>query len=171
MVINNKNHGFITTVVLLFMAGTVLIGANKVKNINQERHNFYRQNISSNREKELLKKDVFYFNFNSYVIKETDLLPLSAHARKLLMQPKLTVLIGGHTDSRGPIGYNFKLGLLRAKAIADVLNSKGIPFNRMTIISYSDQAPTIVAIPKGDITKLDRRAEIIYQYKERESDM
>lgn len=169
MVTSNKNQGFITTVALLvLMTGIALIGGTKVKAINQERYNFYGQNISPQKEQELLSKDIFYFNFNSYIVKESDRLALLAHSRKLLSQPKLTVLISGHTDSKGSQKYNLRLGLLRANAIACLLNSKGIDVNRINVFSYADQVPAVnITSNFADLAKLNRRAEIVYQFTEK----
>lgn len=162
----HKNQGFITVALLVLMTGVVLMGGSKIKAINQERYNFYGQNISQQKEQELLAKDVFFFNFNSYIVKESDRVALLAHSRKLLRQPKLTILISGHTDSKGARKYNLRLGLLRAKAIADLLESKGVNINRINIISYGDQIPAINTISNfADLGRLNRRVEIVYQFK------
>lgn len=163
MVIANKNRGFVTIALLVFMSGVVLTCGSKIKKTNKERYDFYGQNISFKREQQLLAKDVFYFDFNSYAVQEDDRLSLIAHARKMLRQPKLNILIAGHTDSIGLPLYNIKLGLSRAKTIADVLNSKGVNLNRMIIVSYGDQVPVI----NSDSVDLNRRAEIVYQIKEK----
>jgi hypothetical protein len=68
----HKNQGFIAVALLILMTGVVLMGGSKIKGINQERYNFYGQNISQQKEQELLAKDVFFFDFNSYVVKEID---------------------------------------------------------------------------------------------------
>ncbi len=168
MVNTNKNQGFITVALLVLMTSMVLIGGSKVKAINQERYNFYGQDISAKQEQELLTKDTFCFDFNSHTIRESDRLPLLAHTRKLLRQPNLTVLISGYTDSTGSQKYNLKLGLLRAKAIADFLNSKGVNINRINIISYADQVPAINTSSNfAEPEKLNRRAELVYQFKEK----
>jgi outer membrane protein OmpA-like peptidoglycan-associated protein len=165
MILINKNSGFITVAVLLFLTGTTIVVGNQVKAINQERRNFYGNNVSYVEEQKLLTKDVFYFDFDSYVVKKEDKLALFAHAKKLLRQPKLNILISGHTDNSGSLGYNFQLGLLRSTAIADVLASKGVNLNKMILISYANQIPAIITNNNFDAEQLNRRVELTYQYK------
>lgn len=166
--VKKNNQGFITVALLFLMTGVILIGSSKSKANNQERYNFYGEYISPKEEQQLLAKDVFYFDFNGHSLKESDRLPLLAHARKLLQEPKLTVLISGHTDKKGSKKYNLNLGVLRSQAIAEQLNSKGISLNRINIISYADQVPAMnVTGNDADIAKLNRRAEIVYQFKEK----
>ena len=166
--VKKNQQGFITVALLALMASLVLIGINKSKAGHQESYNFYGEYISPKKEQELLAQDVFYFDFNSHILKENDRLPLLAHARKLLQEPKLTVSISGHTDKQGSKKYNLNLGLLRAQAIADQLYSNGISLNRINVISYADQVPAINATGKdANIAKLNRRAEIVYQFKEK----
>jgi len=50
--------------------------------------------------------------------------------------------IQGHTDSRGPEGYNLKLGEERAQSVRRYLNSSGgVPLHRMSVISYGEGQP------------------------------
>lgn len=172
--VKKNQQGFITVALLVLMASVVLIGSSKSKvndqdKVNdQERYNFYGEYISPKKEQQLLAKDVFYFDFNSHILKQSDSLPLLAHTRKLLQEPKLTVSISGHTDEKGSKKYNLNLGLSRAQAIADQLYSNGISLSRINMISYADQVPAINAAGSdADIAKLNRRAEIVYQFKEK----
>lgn len=167
-----KNRGFITSFVLFFIGGTILIGAGELKKNckeQKERNKFYGQYVSAAEEKELLKKNTFYFRFNSYALQDRYKLPLFANARKLLKHPELKVYINGHTDNKGTITYNLKLGMLRAKSVADVLASKGVDLNNMVTISYADQLPIGLNIDKKfdyDEEKSDRRANIVYIQKD-----
>jgi peptidoglycan-associated lipoprotein len=166
--VKKNQQGFITVALLVLMASVVLIGSSKSKVNDQERYNFYGEYISPKKEQQLLAKDVFYFDFNSHILKQSDSLPLLAHTRKLLQEPKLTVSISGHTDEKGSKKYNLNLGLSRAQAIADQLYSNGISLSRINMISYADQVPAINAAGSdADIAKLNRRAEIVYQFKEK----
>jgi peptidoglycan-associated lipoprotein len=50
--------------------------------------------------------------------------------------------IQGHTDSRGEVAANMKLGLARAEAVKRYLNiNGGIPLYRMSTISYGESEP------------------------------
>ena len=58
--------------------------------------------------------------------------------------PHKTFLIEGNTDNRGTREYNLALGERRANSARDYLVSRGIPENRMTVVSYGKEKPTIV---------------------------
>lgn len=162
----NRTRGFITIAALFIVGSTVLIGVGGLKKQQKEqkeRNNFYGSYISAAKEKELLQQNTFYFDFNSYVLQENYKLPLYAHARNLIKAPELKVYIVGHTDNKGTINYNFKLGMLRAKSVAEVLSSKGVNLNNMVIISYSDQLPDLSNNKKSfGSNKSDRRVKITY---------
>ena len=49
--------------------------------------------------------------------------------------------IQGHTDSRGPEGFNLELGEERAQAVRHYLNTHGVPLHRMSVISYGESKP------------------------------
>jgi peptidoglycan-associated lipoprotein len=51
------------------------------------------------------------------------------------------VEIQGHTDSTGTPDYNKKLGEDRAEAVRLFMNKQGVALNRMSTISYGDEAP------------------------------
>lgn len=164
----NKNRGFITIAALFIVGSTLLIGVNGLKTQQKERNNFYGSYISAAKEKELLQQNTFYFDFNSYALQEQYKLPLYAHARKLIKSPKSKVYINGHTDNKGTINYNFKLGLLRAKSVAEVLSSKGVILNNMVIISYADQLPDLSNNQESvSSNQSNRRVQITYTKQDR----
>src|SRR3954463_6863862 len=49
--------------------------------------------------------------------------------------------IQGHTDSRGPVSLNSRLGEERAEAVRLFMNQHGVPLNRMSTISYGKADP------------------------------
>lgn len=49
--------------------------------------------------------------------------------------------IQGHTDSTGAEAYNASLGEARAEAVRRFLSQQGVPLNRMSTISYGEDAP------------------------------
>jgi peptidoglycan-associated lipoprotein len=51
------------------------------------------------------------------------------------------VEIQGHTDSTGSPAFNKKLGEDRAEAVRLFMNKQGVALNRMSTISYGDEAP------------------------------
>jgi len=49
--------------------------------------------------------------------------------------------IQGHTDDVGPKPVNMRLGAARAEAVRLFMNQQGVALNRMSTISYGDEAP------------------------------
>lgn len=57
------------------------------------------------------------------------------------LNPDLTVMIEGHTDSIGPADYNQKLSERRAKAVKAYMVERGIDPSRMETIGYGESDP------------------------------
>ena len=67
---------------------------------------------------------------------------LTEFAEKLKTDNRNVYLeIQGHTDSRGPVSLNQRLGEERAEAVRMFMNKHGVPLNRMSTISYGKQDP------------------------------
>ena len=74
---------------------------------------------------------------------------LSAEAAQILdgvlqdlrERPEVTVLLQGHTDSWGSVGYNTQLGMKRARAVQEYLLSKGIEAGRLRLESKGERQP------------------------------
>jgi peptidoglycan-associated lipoprotein len=85
-------------------------------------------------------KDI-YFDFDKYDIRPDDAKILDSNAQWLTQNPGNLVLIEGHCDERGTAEYNLALGERRAKSTMNYLVSRGVPANRITIISYGKERP------------------------------
>ena len=79
--------------------------------------------------------------------------------------PGLTINITGYADSKGPAGYNRRLSMKRARAVASVLKGAGIPSSRYTLKGAGEtnflainKYPDGRDCPKG--RALNRRVEI-----------
>jgi OOP family OmpA-OmpF porin len=59
----------------------------------------------------------------------------------LIAQPKLTLEIGGHTDSRGADAYNQKLSQRRANSVLKYLTDKGVAAERLKAVGYGEAKP------------------------------
>lgn len=70
----------------------------------------------------------------------------------------LGVTIEGHTDSRGPEGFNQKLSEARAAAVKDYLVKKGIDASRLSTVGYGESQP-IASNMNKDGRKQNRRVE------------
>jgi peptidoglycan-associated lipoprotein len=67
---------------------------------------------------------------------------LLAFAEKMKSENRNVYLeIQGHTDATGPKNVNVKLGEDRAEAVRLFMNRQGVSLNRMSTISYADEAP------------------------------
>jgi peptidoglycan-associated lipoprotein len=67
---------------------------------------------------------------------------LTAFAEQLKSENKNVFLeIQGHTDATGTPDYNEELGEQRAEAVRKYLNRQGVALNRMSTISYGQEAP------------------------------
>jgi len=100
------------------------------------------------------------FNFDRYDIRPEDSEVLDANAESLKTNPKLMVLIEGHTDQRGTSEYNLALADRRAKASMNYLVARGVRSSRITIISYGKERPVCAELSE-DCWSLNRRAHFL----------
>jgi peptidoglycan-associated lipoprotein len=84
------------------------------------------------------------FEYDQYV--------LTADAREVLKKNAIylkakgaRVQIEGHCDERGSDEYNLALGENRALTVKNYLVSLGVPADRMSIISYGEEIPLVMA--------------------------
>ena len=66
---------------------------------------------------------------------------LDAIVPGLAAQPKLTLEIGGHTDSRGTDAYNKALSQRRANSVKAYLAAKGVAPERLAAVGYGESKP------------------------------
>lgn len=81
-------------------------------------------------------KDI-HFDFNKGELPEEAQTQLMSHAR-ILKSEKWDVLIQGHTDSQGSVGFNLRVGQKRAEAVKEYLVMQEVPNARMHIISLGE---------------------------------
>ena len=62
-------------------------------------------------------------------------------AAVLTSNPKIKVVIEGHTDSVGPADYNLKLSDGRAGSVREALIERGVDASRMESIGYGESKP------------------------------
>jgi peptidoglycan-associated lipoprotein len=100
----------------------------------------------------------FYFGLNKTQLDEQDKAILKEHARFLKANPSLVLEINGHTDHKGPHGYNEFLSKLRAESVAKVLIAEGITRSQLVIKALADDKPLADATDPGK----NRRVELEY---------
>jgi outer membrane protein OmpA-like peptidoglycan-associated protein len=88
---------------------------------------------------------------------QSDLGKVASH---LLKYPDSTVQIIGHTDSEGDATYNLGLSQRRADAVADVLQSNGVTYNRLQITGRGEEQP-VASNLTAEGRAQNRRVEIV----------
>ena len=101
---------------------------------------------------------VFYFDFDSSVLKPEARAALQAHAN-VLKGNSVSVRLEGHCDERGTREYNQALGARRANAVADYLVLQGVSRSRIETISYGEERPVDSASNESAWAK-NRRVEM-----------
>ena len=112
-----------------------------------------RKNLASNR--------IYYFDFDSNVIHESDRPAIIANAEKISANASTKAIVEGHTDPRGSREYNIGLGERRAKAVAQLLKDNGVKHHQIRIVSYGAQKPASNGNTEADY-QLDRRSVLDY---------
>lgn len=87
-----------------------------------------------------LKQKIFFFP-NKSDIQERSFELLNEVAQALKSRANLRVRIEGHTDSRGPDAYNFKLSNERAGSVKEYLVGAGIDASRLEAKGYGENRP------------------------------
>jgi peptidoglycan-associated lipoprotein len=105
---------------------------------------------------------IFYFDYDSYVIKPEFQSALEAHARFLRQNGTRHVVVEGHTDERGGREYNLALGQRRSEAVRRALELLGVKDAQVEAVSFGKEKP---ATQGSDETAWaqNRRAEIAYR--------
>lgn len=80
-------------------------------------------------------------------------------AKYLEEYPNDTIIIEGHTCSRGTEGYNLALGMRRAKSVRRYLVELGVEPARVTTLSYGESQP-VADNSTEETRKLNRRVVI-----------
>jgi len=90
-----------------------------------------------------------YFNFDQDEFSVVDMEPFLIAAEYALQGR--TVLIEGHTDSRGADNYNVQLSIKRVQKIRQLMLDMGVPDDRISVVGYGEE------MKKHDNTTQDGR--------------
>ena len=100
------------------------------------------------------------FDTDSYTVRPSLRSDLGKVADNLVAYPDSTVQVIGHTDNVGDATYNLGLSQRRASAVADVLQSNGVTYDRLQTIGRGEGQPIASNLtPEGRAQ--NRRVEII----------
>ncbi|MCF6178008.1 MAG: peptidoglycan-associated lipoprotein Pal [Geopsychrobacter sp.] len=98
-----------------------------------------------------------HFEYDQYVLTAAARATLKDNA-DYINAKGVSIRIEGHCDERGSDEYNLALGEKRALAVKNYLTSMGVPAERMSIISYGEEIPLVMANTE-EAWAQNRRAE------------
>ncbi|MBT9497353.1 MULTISPECIES: peptidoglycan-associated lipoprotein Pal [Zoogloea] len=111
--------------------------------------------------KSILSKRSVLFDYDSYVIKDQYRSLIEAHAKFLVANPKMKMLIQGNTDERGSREYNLALGQKRADTVKKALSLLGVTEGQLESVSLGEEKPSC-----GDASEAcwsaNRRGDMLY---------
>lgn len=81
------------------------------------------------------------FDYDSSAVKAEYHAQLQTGAKMLSGDPSLRAEVEGHCDKRGTNEYNLALGQERAKAVASLMMSFGVPETQISTVSYGEEIP------------------------------
>ncbi|ALD22100.1 OmpA family protein [Hymenobacter sp. DG25A] len=108
--------------------------------------------------KAIVVENIFY-DFNKWNIRPDAALELDKLVETLNDNPKITIELSSHTDSRGKDAYNLNLSQKRAQSAVDYIISKGIDKSRITARGYGETRPVIKNARKEEEHQRNRRTE------------
>jgi outer membrane protein OmpA-like peptidoglycan-associated protein len=82
-----------------------------------------------------------YFDFDKTTLKSESFVELNKVVDFLLKNPKVSIQISGHTDSKGSDTYNLNLSQGRSQSVVDYLVSQGIENSRLVAQGYGESKP------------------------------
>jgi peptidoglycan-associated lipoprotein len=101
-----------------------------------------------------------YFDFDSSVVKLSEIDKVNAVGDELKLRPMVKLLIDGHCDERGTEEYNRALGDRRALSTREVLVKYGIDRDRIRTRSWGEDMPADPGHDQAAWAR-NRRAEFI----------
>ena len=111
--------------------------------------------------KSILSKRNVFFDFDQYVIKDEFKPLIDAHARLLVANPSVKMLIQGNADERGSREYNLALGQKRAEAVKKALLLLGAKEDQVEAVSLGEEKPRCTGQTE-ECWSQNRRDDILY---------
>lgn len=109
----------------------------------------------------ILSKRSVYFDFDSFVIKAEAKSLIEAHARFLVQNPQMKMLIQGNTDERGSREYNLALGQKRADVVKQALMLLGATEAQIESVSLGEEKPRCEEASENCFAE-NRRGDMLY---------
>jgi peptidoglycan-associated lipoprotein len=108
-----------------------------------------------------LSRRSVYFDLDSYVIKDEFQDLLGHHARFLVRNPQMKMLIQGNADERGSREYNLALGQKRAEAVKKALMLLGVREAQLESVSLGEEKPACLESTESCWAQ-NRRGDMLY---------
>ncbi|NMG44821.1 peptidoglycan-associated lipoprotein Pal [Aromatoleum toluvorans] len=111
--------------------------------------------------KNILSKRSVMFDFDSYVVKDEFRPLVEAHAKFLVQNPTMKMLIQGNADERGSREYNLALGQKRADAVRKALSLLGAKEAQIESVSLGEEKPRCTEATESCYAQ-NRRGDMLY---------
>lgn len=109
----------------------------------------------------ILSKRSVFFDFDKYDIGVIYQPLVEAHAKFLVSNPQLKVLIQGNADERGSREYNLALGQKRAEAVKKAMALLGAKESQLEAVSLGEEKPRATGHDEASWAE-NRRSDILY---------
>ena len=109
----------------------------------------------------ILSKRSVFFDFDSFVIKPEAKPLIEAHARFLVQNPQMKMLLQGNTDERGSREYNIALGQKRADVVKQALLLLGAKEAQIESVSLGEEKPRCTDASEECYAE-NRRGDMLY---------
>lgn len=106
----------------------------------------------------IVVENIFY-DYNKANIRPDAAIELDKLVETLNDNPKITIELSSHTDSRGKDAYNASLSQRRAQSAVDYIISKGIAKERITARGYGETQPVVRNAKTEEQHQRNRRTE------------
>lgn len=108
----------------------------------------------------LATREIF-FDYDSYVVKETYRPMLEAHAAYLMSHRDARLILQGHADQRGSREYNLALAQKRAEAVRKALAVMGVSDGQMEAVSFGEEKLRNEGLTEEAHAE-NRRVDVVY---------
>jgi len=108
----------------------------------------------------LSKREIF-FDYDSFVVRDEYRSLIAAHAKFLVANPKVKMLIQGNADDRGSREYNLALGQKRGEALKKALLLQGAREEQVESVSLGEEKPRCEEQSESCWAQ-NRRGDILY---------
>jgi len=85
--------------------------------------------------------DRVLFVVDQYTLTSEAQFILDGQAEWLMTNSDYTAVVEGHADEQGTREYNLALGARRANSVQEYLLSRGVPSNRLRVVSFGKERP------------------------------